>query len=55
MATTEIGSVSNDGATVIDSQMPYRATVTIKGVCTLIFHRLSVDGVEAKAKAGKGS
>lgn len=56
MAATEvIGSVSNDGALTINTEQPYIATVTIEGTAPLLFHRWSVDGIAAKAKAAKGS
>ena len=53
--TTEISAVSNDGAAVIEQGMPYVATIGVVGTSDLLFHRWSVDGVEAKSKAAKGS
>lgn len=50
-----IGSVSNDGAKTISESEPYIVTIAIEGVAALLFHRWSVDGVDAKAKAAKGS
>lgn len=57
MTTTPeiVGSVSNDAEKTITTDIPYVATVTIEGCSALLFHRWSVDGVEAKAKAAKGS
>lgn len=54
-ATQVIGSVSNDGAQTINAEQPFIATVKIEGTAALLFHRWSVDGVEAKSKAAKGS
>lgn len=51
--STIISAVSNDGAFAIE--MPYTVQVTVEGTAALLFHRWSVDGVEAKAKAAKGS
>lgn len=55
MQTTAIAQVSNDGAAVICAENPYTARVQVRGVAPFLFHRWSVDGVEAKAKAAKGS
>lgn len=52
---TAIENVSNDGESVIVAGMPYVALVQVTGVADLLFHRWSVDGVEAKSKAAKGS
>lgn len=54
-AVTAIGDPSNDAASIISLELPYIAEVRAKGVCPLLFHRWSVDGIEAKAKAAKGS
>src|SRR3990172_3526768 len=48
-----ISQVSNDGANAIE--MPYVAHVVIEGTAPFLFHRWSVDSIEAKAKAAKGS
>jgi len=56
MATTlvpELNAVSNDAKSSIIE--PYVAEVDIQGVTAFLFHRWSVDGVEAKANAAKGS
>lgn len=50
-----IGDASNDAERIIDINQPYRACVRIHGAAPYLFHRWSVDGVEAKAKAAKGS
>jgi hypothetical protein len=56
MATlTVLSQVSNDAVSVISSEMPYRTEIHLLGTAPLLFHRWSVDGVEAKAKAAKGS
>lgn len=51
----EIANVSNDGSDAILSSAPYVAEVTVEGSAPFLFHRWSVDGVEAKSKAKKGS
>jgi hypothetical protein len=58
MATAEIGAinpVSNDAEEIIVMQVPYKVSITIEGVCPILFHRWNVDAIEAKANAGKGS
>lgn len=52
---TAIAPVSNDAAEVISYQEPYVAQIRVVGTAPLLFHRWSVDGVEAKAGAAKGS
>ena len=52
-AVKELSNVSNDGSSTIFE--PYIAEATICGTAAFLFHRWSVDGVEAKAKAAKGS
>ncbi len=52
---TELSEVSNDGKSVIESDLPYSVKIAVRGVSPFIFHRWSVDGVEAKSKAAKGS
>lgn len=47
--------MSNDAAAVINTEMPYIATVSIEGTAAFLYHRWSVEGVEAKSKAAKGS
>lgn len=53
MQTTALNNVSNDGESAI--LCPYVVQVTLEGMAAFLFHRWSVDGVEAKAKAAKGS
>ncbi len=56
MATaTMLTEVSNDAKTLIEFEEPYVAEFSVTGVAPFLFHRWSVDGVEAKAKAAKGS
>jgi hypothetical protein len=56
MATVSIiNEVSNDAKGVIDCDLPYVARISIEGTAPFLFHRWSVDGVEAKSKAAKGS
>jgi len=50
-----LADVSNDGQFAIDASAPYVVNVSVEGVAALLFHRWSVDGVEAKSKAAKGS
>lgn len=54
-AVTAVGDPSNDGAAIISTEIPYIAEIRAKGVCPLLFHRWSVDAIEAKSKAAKGS
>lgn len=48
-------SPTNGAARVVESTMPYVATVTIKGTSDILFHRWNCEAVEAKANAAKGS
>jgi hypothetical protein len=50
-----VSPVSNDAAFVLETSSPYIAKVRVEGTSPLLFHRWSVDGIEAKAKAAKGS
>jgi hypothetical protein len=52
---TAISAVSNDAKTTIQFEQPYIVEATIEGTAAFLFHRWSVDGVEAKSKAAKGS
>lgn len=54
-SVTAISEVSNDAKSVIEFSEPYIATLTLQGSAPFLFHRWSVDGVEAKANAAKGS
>jgi len=50
------GSVpSNDAKEIIESGIPYEATIKIKGSADLLFHRWSCESIDEKAKAAKGS
>lgn len=50
-----IGNTTNDGKATIEAGRPYIATVTVEGVCPILFHRWSCDAVEAKSAAAKNS
>lgn len=52
---TGIGSPSNGGDHGVDLQLPYRVSVTIKGVAPILFHAWNVESVDSKSKAKKGS
>jgi hypothetical protein len=52
---TAIQPVTNDAGSVIELTQPYTAKVAIQGTAPLLMHRWSVDGVEAKSNAAKGS
>jgi hypothetical protein len=52
---TVLAEVSNDGAFSIEQASPYVVNVSVEGAAAFLFHRWSVDGVEAKSKAAKGS
>ena len=47
--------VTNGAEETLDFSLPYRASVTISGVCPILFHRWNVEEVEAKSVAAKGS
>lgn len=50
------GDVPTNGAeSVYSANMPYVATVTIRGVADYLYHRWNCESVEAKANAAKGS
>lgn len=50
-----IGAPSNDGADALALELPYVAEISVEGIAPLLFHRWSVDAIETKAKAAKGS
>ena len=50
-----LAHVSNDGKRQIEIATPYVATVTVEGVCPILFHRWSCEAVEEKSRAKKGS
>lgn len=52
---TVLAGVSNDGASVINQSQPYVATVNVEGVAPILFHRWSVDSIDVKERAPKGS
>lgn len=54
-AALVISPVSNDASSTIEMDHPYVATVEVAGTSPFLFHRWSVEGVEAKGKAAKGS
>jgi hypothetical protein len=47
--------VSNDAAAIIDISQPYAVACRVVGTCPILFHRWSVESVEAKGRAAKGS
>jgi hypothetical protein len=47
--------VSNDAKEQIEFQNPYVARVTIQGTAPILFHRWSIESIDEKAKAAKGS
>jgi len=55
MNKTVLDPVSNDAEFVIAQGQPYAATAEVIGTSPFLFHRWSVEGVEAKSKAAKGS
>lgn len=57
MATkvTVLSNVSNDAKLDIEIQTPYMIEARIEGTSAMLFHRWSVEAVEEKAKAAKGS
>lgn len=52
---TALAPVSNDAEEIISFDQPYVAEITVQGTAPLLFHRWSVEGVDAKSKAAKGS
>jgi hypothetical protein len=52
---TAISPVSNDAKKTIEMDVPYTLEVELEGTAPILFHRWSVEGVEAKSKAAKGS
>lgn len=52
---TAIDPVSNDAELIISGCQPYVAMATVQGTAAFLFHRWSVDSIEAKSKAAKGS
>jgi hypothetical protein len=54
-AVTALEPVSNDAEETISYSQPYLAEIAVEGTAPFLFHRWSVEGVDAKAKAAKGS
>lgn len=52
---TAIGEPTNGAAEAIATGLPYVATVRIKGVADILFHRWNCEAVAEKAAAAKGS
>ena len=52
---TALSNVSNDGKQDVEIQIPYLVECRIEGTSALLFHRWSVDAIEEKANARKGS
>lgn len=50
-----IGAPSNEGEATLSIELPYVAEITVEGIAPLLFHRWSVDAIETKSKAAKGS
>jgi hypothetical protein len=50
-----IGSVTNGGADIIETALPYQVAIELCGSSDLLFHRWNDDSVLAKSKAAKGS
>lgn len=50
-----IGDPSNDADAIISIEQPYRVFARVHGAAPCLYHRWSVDGVEVKSKAAKGS
>ena len=53
--TLELVGPTNDAEAAIVAGMPYVVTIGIEGVADLLFHRYSVEAVEEKGNAAKGS
>lgn len=47
--------VSNGAQAAIDTTLPYRIEVSIRGIAPLLMHRWNTEAVEEKAKAGKNT
>lgn len=50
-----LGDPTNDAEDQLTLELPYTAEVEVCGSSAMLFHRWSVDSVEAKSKAAKGS
>lgn len=52
---TEVANPSNDAAELIQFQEPIRVEFELTGAVPILFHRYSVESVEEKSQASKGS
>lgn len=52
---TALDPVSNDAAAIIELSVPYMAEIVVEGTAPFLFHRWSVESIDAKSKAAKGS
>lgn len=52
---TNVTDITNGAERIIESGVPYSATVTINGASDFLFHRWNCEAVDEKAKAAKGS
>lgn len=50
-----LNNVGNGAEESLSYEEPYSVEVSVEGTAALLFHRWDCDGVEAKAKAAKGS
>jgi hypothetical protein len=48
-------NITNGGEAAISTEMPYMATVRIRGTSDMLFHAWNAEAVDEKAKAKKGS
>lgn len=55
MAVSILSPVSNDAQEIVSMSTPYIVTADVVGTTALLFHRWSVEGIDAKSKAAKGS
>jgi len=56
LVVTALGpDVTNEGRAAIEAGCPYMVLARFKGTTDIIFHRWSVEGIEEKARAAKGS
>jgi hypothetical protein len=55
VVVSEIGPVTNGAKRTIETGLPYRALVKLRGDADILFHAWNCEAVEAKGKAAKGS
>ncbi len=48
-------NVTNGGRRSIETEMPYTATIKIRGAADILFHRWNAESIDAKAAAAKNS